>query len=194
MKEGRISPPGFPPALRPQPGRARLEHAAAATPAAAPGVGPSRDTARHAASAPGGHIRPGVTDPEVSLRDETSASPREHLSPPRGHCPGPRIHPPPQHDGHLEKGTMRNTWWHLCDPEGPQRGRNATENRELLRARGLGVFPLRLLTHEGRARCWQGARSPIHQSQLSRSPSLLTCQNQEQKMRISKLRSNWSCA
>lgn len=94
VKEDGISTPDLKPALHPRPGGAGLGRAAEATPSTGPQCSGTAVT-QHTVGFPWGQIQLWVRDSEVSIRDETSASPPASLSPSQGDslCFRLRIHP-----------------------------------------------------------------------------------------------------
>lgn len=121
------------------------------------------------------------------LRDETSFP--KGIWPHHGGVPLVQAQCPPGKAG-IQKVAPR---WHLCDPKGPWQGEKPAEDRQFLREGGFGVFPLHFLAQEGRAHCWQSLFPHLSTSKLPHSLCLLNFQKEEEKIRISKLRSSWSC-
>lgn len=129
-------------------------------------------------------------DPAQMCPSGTRPHPKGHLAP---KCGGSTPSASRWHNRHPERGSTRSTRWHLCDPEGPWQGEKPTEDRQFLREGWFEVFPLHFLAQEGRAHGWQSLFPHLATSKLSQSLCLLNFQKEQEKIRINKLRSSWSC-
>lgn len=143
---------------------------------------------QHRVGVPWAWIQPRVRDPDVSIRDKITF-PKGILPHPGGGST-PSGSASPWHNWHPESGITR---WHLCDPEGPWQGGKPAEDRQFLREGWFGVFHPHFLAQEGRAHCWQSLFPRLPTSKLSQSLCLLNFRKEGEKIRISKLRSSWSC-